>query len=97
MSSRRVRVLGGAVVLSALAIFVGFRLEVSTGLVPFLEGQTERDLATISRQLMDSRATRTMILSIEGRDRNTALDAAGELASRLASHTEVRSVRSGPP
>jgi len=97
VTSDRLRILVGALVLACMAGFVALRLQLSTELAQFLDHGTERELAAVSRQLMDASPTRTMILSIEAQDRARSLEAARVLESELRAHPEIASVRAGPP
>jgi predicted exporter len=87
----------GAVVVCGMALFVWQRLEVSAGLDAFLDDATEQTLATVSRSLLESPITRTMIVAVDAGERDASLVAAAELESALRGRADIAAVRSGPP
>lgn len=87
----------GALLLAAMAVFVGLRLELTTDITHFLAAGEDARLAKLSRQLADSEQTKTTILVIgsESGDQAEAVAAAQAMAAMLASDEEVGWVRSG--
>src|SRR5450432_751601 len=80
----------------AMGAFCATHLRVTTDITHFLPAGADHRLAGLSRQLADSALTRTLILSVEGPDGETARTAARVLGERLAAHPEVAFVQRGP-
>jgi predicted exporter len=79
----------------ALAIWCALRLEVGSDITRFMPVDSRSPLAALSARLADSELTRTLVLSVGGRESRLAARAAGELARELRSHPEVEWIRSG--
>ena len=84
------RIFAGIALLLAMVAFCALRMRVSTEITFFLPDGEDKELAEISRQLLDSTLTRTMILSV------APADAGKKLAADLAHDPEVAWVRAGP-
>jgi len=94
--SDRLKLAAGFLLLVAMALFCARRLRVSTEITFFLPDSEEKELAEISRQLIDSPLTRSMILSVEAPGRGSAIAAGKELAAALRGDPEVAWIRGGP-
>ncbi len=100
--ARRTLTLGlSAVVILALAAFVVARLHVTTDIAQFLPaGEADPDLL-LSRQLVSSELSRTMILLVGAPDTAGAVAASRELEAALhatpAVEAELASLDAGPP
>ena len=79
----------------ALVVYCAFNLRVGTNVTHFMPDDSPSELARVSTRLTDSTFTRTMLLSIEAQQLDTAISAAKELAEILRRHPEVDWVRSG--
>jgi predicted exporter len=85
-----VKIAAAAALFAAMAIFCALRMRVSTEITFFLPEGEDQELAEISRQLLDSTLTRTMILSIE------PAAAGKKVAAQLSADPEIAWVRAGP-
>jgi predicted exporter len=94
--SDRLKIAAGLLLLVAMGLFCARRLRVSTEITFFLPDAEDQKLAEISRQLMDSPLTRSMILSVEAPDGGTALAAGKGLAAALRGDPEIAWIRGGP-
>ncbi|HXN83620.1 MAG TPA: MMPL family transporter [Myxococcales bacterium] len=94
--SDRLKIAAGLLLLLAMGLFCARRLRVSTEITFFLPDTEDQKLAEISRQLMDSPLTRSMILSVEAPDQGTAIAAGKGLAAALRGDPEIAWVRGGP-
>jgi len=86
----------GAIAFGALGIYVARHLEVTTRVTQFLSESDDLELASVSKQIAESAITRTLILSIEAPDVDTAVEAATAWEPVLSANPEVARVRSGP-
>ena len=83
------------VVLAGFAVVVATRLHVGTNITNLMPTGTEGTLAAISRHLTETELSRTMVLSIGGKDLGRSLAAARTLAADLAALPAVAWVRTG--
>ncbi len=81
---------------SALAAWTFTHLSVTTEITQFLPSSEDRELAHIAEEMASSDLNRTITLTIEAPDTDTAVAASGELADRLARRRDVSWVRRGP-
>lgn len=82
--------------IAAFVALLGFSagtLEVDDALTQFMPSSEEAELAAISRQLIDSGLSRTMVLSVGGG--NDSAGVAAAMGRYLESHTDVATVRAG--
>jgi predicted exporter len=94
--SDRLKIATGLLLLVAMGLFCARRLRVSTEITFFVPDAEDQKLAEISRQLLDSPLTRSMILSVEAPDRETAIAAGKGLAAALRGDPEIAWIHSGP-
>ncbi len=94
MTERRPLLLLG-VVLLGFSLVVATRLRVGSNITNLMPTGTEGTLAAISRHLMETDLSRTMVLSIGGDDLGRALAAARALAAELSALPQVAWVRTG--
>jgi predicted exporter len=87
------RLAAGLALFVAMAVFCALRMRVSTEITFFLPDGEDQKLAEISRQLLDSTLTRTMILSVEADD---PVAAGKKLAAGLRGDPEIAWLRAGP-
>jgi predicted exporter len=69
---------------------------VTAGLDAFLDDATEQTLATVSRSLLESPITRTMIISVDAGERTGSIAAARDLEAALRDRPEIARTRGGP-
>jgi predicted exporter len=91
----RIRVLLGALVAAALAVFVAARFEVTNDITHFIPAGADPRAVEIARQLGQSELARTMTFTVEGPDRATAAAGARALAAELRQNPEISWVSSG--
>ena len=94
--------LGIAGVLFALvSAFVALRFEVTTDITSFLPDPGDQELAALSREIIESELSRTMVLTIHAADVEVAVEAARELEAALVADTTVADsiafLEGGPP
>jgi len=96
----RTPVYAGFVGLAILAAIAGLTFEVTTDIAHFLpEGEPDDDVR-LARELQRSELARTMVLLVEGPDRETAIAAGRELEEELVGGSGVFAlefVEGGPP
>jgi predicted exporter len=96
VSRPRRRVAAIAIGLILLAGYCVARFEVTTDITDFLDAPGRASEGALSRRLTRSDVTRTMVLSIAAPELDTALETAGELASRLEGDGNVAWISAGP-
>jgi predicted exporter len=80
----------------ALGLYVHREIRLSSGLSDLLVESTGRELAAISARLIESRPSRTMVLSVSAENLDVAIEGTRRWSAVLASHPEVENVRTGP-
>jgi predicted exporter len=93
--SRRARVVAWAVLSVALFVYTARHITFTTDITNFMPDGRGAELARISRELIHSDLTRTMILTISAAEPARAIEAAKALASALRANPEVAWVQSG--
>lgn len=96
MKRGRLRVALAMIAFTAVGAFCALRFQVSNDITDFLHAPGSAAEGALSRRLTRSDVTRTMVLSISAPDVSVALQAAGELAERLAGDPAVAWVSAGP-
>jgi predicted exporter len=73
----------------ALAVFVTTRFSLTTDVTAFLPDPDDRELAALSREIMNSDLSRTMVLTIGAEQARTAAHASREFEARLRADPRV--------
>jgi predicted exporter len=85
----------------AVTIFVALRFEVSTDITTFLPDPGDQEMARLSREIIESELSRTMVLTLHHEDVEVAVEAAREFEGALRGDErlmeEVAFLEGGPP
>jgi len=90
---QKIGLVAGAAMLVLLSVFCAVRFRVTTAITHFASASDDVGMAEVARIIADSELTRTMVLSIEGPDTQTAVSAAAQLADLIRDHPEVAWLR----
>ncbi len=84
-----------------VTLFVALRFEVSTNITSFLPDPGDQEMAAISREIIESELSRTMVLTVHHEDVEIAVDAARQFEGALRADGDVMEavafLEGGPP
>jgi len=91
----RIHLALAAAACAAMAAYCWQRMDVVNEITAFIPAGDDARLAEISRKLVDTSLTRTLILSVESTDAASAVAGAKQMATALRADPEVEWLRSG--